>query len=137
MPYMENHTLYYKKQCPFCQRFYASWTTTRSRWTRGHLATRQPERPRSHRGKKQVPCLVINGKPLYESDDIIAYLLSLDNAAPLASTCAIDRPHSLRAVFHAEAFCSSSLPIHREHTRRRDAEQAVTMRNQVGAAPAG
>lgn len=27
-------------------------------------------------GKKQVPCLVINGKPLYESDDIIAYLRS-------------------------------------------------------------
>ena len=25
-------------------------------------------------GKKQVPCLVINGKPLYESDDIVAYL---------------------------------------------------------------
>ena len=20
MPYMENHTLYYKKQCPFCQK---------------------------------------------------------------------------------------------------------------------
>ena len=25
-------------------------------------------------GKKQVPCLFIDGKPLYESDDIIAYL---------------------------------------------------------------
>lgn len=25
-------------------------------------------------GKVQVPCLFINGKPMYESDDIIAYL---------------------------------------------------------------
>ena len=25
-------------------------------------------------GKKQVPCLVADGRPLYESDDIIAYL---------------------------------------------------------------
>ncbi|WP_100066118.1 glutaredoxin family protein [Miniphocaeibacter massiliensis] len=25
-------------------------------------------------GKEQVPCLFIDGKPLYESDDIIAYL---------------------------------------------------------------
>lgn len=25
-------------------------------------------------GKAQVPCLIIDGQPLYESDDIIAYL---------------------------------------------------------------
>ena len=25
-------------------------------------------------GKKQVPCLVINGRALYESEDIISYL---------------------------------------------------------------
>lgn len=25
-------------------------------------------------GKKQVPCLMIEGKPLYESDDIISWL---------------------------------------------------------------
>ena len=25
-------------------------------------------------GKQQVPCLFIDGRPLYESDDIIAYL---------------------------------------------------------------
>ena len=25
-------------------------------------------------GKTQVPCLIIDGKPLYESDDIIDYL---------------------------------------------------------------
>jgi len=25
-------------------------------------------------GRKQVPCLVINGSAMYESDDIIAYL---------------------------------------------------------------
>lgn len=25
-------------------------------------------------GKDQVPCLLVNGKPMYESDDIIAFL---------------------------------------------------------------
>jgi glutathione S-transferase len=25
-------------------------------------------------GKNQVPCLVVDGKPMYESEDIIAYL---------------------------------------------------------------
>lgn len=25
-------------------------------------------------GKEQVPCLFVDGKPMYESDDIIAYL---------------------------------------------------------------
>jgi glutathione S-transferase len=25
-------------------------------------------------GKRQVPCLIIDGKPLYESDDIITWL---------------------------------------------------------------
>ncbi len=28
-------------------------------------------------GKTQVPCLVINGEPMLESDDIIAYLHGL------------------------------------------------------------
>ena len=61
MPYMENHTLYYKKQCPFCQKVLRFMD--------------QNDLVRIG-GKKQVPCLVINGKPLYESDDIIAYLRS-------------------------------------------------------------
>ncbi|MDR2716000.1 MAG: glutathione S-transferase N-terminal domain-containing protein, partial [Coriobacteriaceae bacterium] len=41
-------------------------------------------------GKKQIPCLVIEGKALYESDDIIAYLGDLrfdDEALQAEEVC--------------------------------------------------
>ena len=68
----ENH---YKKSCPFCQKVLRFMEAN-------HLTmdTRETTQPGNQNdlirigGKKQVPCLVINGKPLYESDDIIAYL---------------------------------------------------------------
>ena len=75
MAYLENHQLYYKKSCPFCQkvlRFMDEHKIT--------MDTRDTRQPGYQNdlvrigGKKQVPCLVINGKALYESDDIIAYL---------------------------------------------------------------
>ena len=105
MPYMENHTLYYKKQCPFCQKVLRFMDDNKIT-----MDTRDTLQPGNQNdlvrigGKKQVPCLVIGNKPMYESD--------------FHSTCAIDRPHSLRAVFfHAEAFCSSSLPRSTGSTR--------------------
>ncbi len=57
MPYLEDHLLYYKKTCPYCQKVL--------RFMNDLVRVG---------GKKQVPCLVVGGKPLYESDDIIAYL---------------------------------------------------------------
>ena len=77
MPYMENHTLYYKKQCPFCQKVLRFMDDNKIT-----MDTRDTLQPGNQNdlvrigGKKQVPCLVIIGKPLYESDDIIAYLRS-------------------------------------------------------------
>ena len=75
MAYLENHLLYYEKSCPFCQKVLRFMEAN-------HLTmdTRETTQPGNQNdlvrigGKKQVPCLVINGKPLYESDDIVAYL---------------------------------------------------------------
>lgn len=75
MAYLENHLLYYKKSCPFCQKVLRFMEAN-------HLTmdTRETTQPGNQNdlvrigGKKQVPCLVINGKPLHESDDIVAYL---------------------------------------------------------------
>ena len=75
MAYLENHQLYYKKSCPYCQKVLRFMEAN-------HLTmdTRDTTQPGSQNdlirigGKKQVPCLIVNGKPLYESDDIIAYL---------------------------------------------------------------
>ena len=65
MPYMENHTLYYKKQCPFCQKVLRFMDDNKIT-----MDTRDTLQPGNQND------LVINGKPLYESDDIIAYLRS-------------------------------------------------------------
>lgn len=75
MAYLENHQLYYKKSCPYCQKVLRFMEAN-------HLTmdTRDTTQPGNQNdlirigGKKQVPCLIVNGKPLYESDDIIAYL---------------------------------------------------------------
>ena len=75
MAYLENHQLYYRKACPYCQKVLE--------FMEGNgitLDLRDTEQPGNQDdlvrigGKKQVPCLVMDGKPLYESDDIIAYL---------------------------------------------------------------
>lgn len=68
--------LYHKMSCPFCKKvrnYLAKIEKTipmkdidqdsKSREELLHLG-----------GKTQVPCLFINGVPLYESDDIIDYL---------------------------------------------------------------
>lgn len=73
--YLENHTLYMKKTCPYCLkvlRFMEDNNIT--------LDMRDILQPGNQNdlirigGKKQVPCLIIEGKPMYESEDIIEYL---------------------------------------------------------------
>ncbi len=75
MAYFPDLTLYYKKACPFCQRVLAFMDENGI-----NLDKRDTLQPGNQNdlvrvgGKKQVPCLVINGKALYESADIIAYM---------------------------------------------------------------
>ena len=75
MPHIDNHILYAKKTCPYCVK------VLRFMEERGiTLEVRDTLQPANASdlvrigGKRQVPCLVIDGKAMYESDDIIAYL---------------------------------------------------------------
>lgn len=75
MAYLENHTLYMRKSCPYCLkvlRFMDEAGITLDLRDTTHPGV-QNDLVRIG-GKKQVPCLVIDGRALYESDDIIAYL---------------------------------------------------------------
>ncbi|MCI8468653.1 MAG: glutaredoxin [Eggerthellaceae bacterium] len=82
MSYLNDHTLYYKKTCPFCvkvMRFMDANHITMD--TRDTLQPGNEDDLVRIGGKKQVPCLVVDGRALYESDDIIAYLREKTSAA--------------------------------------------------------
>ena len=73
--HLPGHTLYYYDSCPYCQRVLrfmqandleCDMRCTLEPGIRDELV--------AIGGKPQVPCLVIDGTPLYESLDIIAYL---------------------------------------------------------------
>ncbi len=73
----ENHVLYYFPTCPYCHKV-LSFAEDHGI----HLELRDAHDEANKAalisigGKYQVPCLVENGKALYESDDIINYLAS-------------------------------------------------------------
>lgn len=68
-------TLYIKYGCPYCER-----VTTYMHENHIEIKTKDVSIPAVREelikigGKKQVPCLVHNGKALYESEDIIKWL---------------------------------------------------------------
>lgn len=68
--------LYYKPTCPFCQKVFNFMKTKGIslplRNVDEHLEGRKELIEIG--GKAQVPCLLIDGKALYESDDIVAWL---------------------------------------------------------------
>ena len=73
-----NHdlVLYYRPTCPFCIRVTDFMRTAASKFPCANISI-DSEAARtlvSVGGKQQVPCLFIDGKPLYESSDIIAWL---------------------------------------------------------------
>jgi glutaredoxin 3 len=72
-------TLYYFSECPYCQRVLKTirdlGLSVELRNIRETAAYRE-ELIRGG-GKSQVPCLFIDSKPLYESQDIMAYLRSI------------------------------------------------------------
>lgn len=67
--------LYYKPSCPYCQKVLRYLDSQNQKIP---LKDTNNQKYRAELiqigGKAQVPCLVINGHALYESDDIIAYL---------------------------------------------------------------
>ena len=79
---MPDLVLYKKDSCPFCQRV--------MRWIDAEWPTHAPIAHRDtvmdpaateelvrRGGKRQVPCLFVDRRPMYESNDIIAYLKAL------------------------------------------------------------
>lgn len=71
--------LYMFDTCPFCRRVIREIESE----NRGDVVMHDIHKNDADRaelirvgGKEQVPCLFIDGKPLYESDDIIAWLKS-------------------------------------------------------------
>lgn len=72
---MDELSLYYLPTCYYSQKVLAFLNT--SEIAVSLHSTREPENKEyliQRGGKNQVPCLFIKGEPLYESDDIIAYL---------------------------------------------------------------
>ncbi|MDO4538228.1 MAG: glutathione S-transferase N-terminal domain-containing protein [Coriobacteriales bacterium] len=74
------HTLdlYYYESCPFCQKVLRAM---RRLGIEDQITLKNIHRDREADatlvrvgGMHQVPCLFIDGKPMYESDDIVAYL---------------------------------------------------------------
>lgn len=75
MAFMPELTLYYMPTCPYCRKVLA--------YMQDHdiaMEMRNTMEPGiadelvELAGTAQVPCLIINGSPMLESDDIIAYL---------------------------------------------------------------
>ncbi|HBT95328.1 MAG TPA: glutaredoxin [Coriobacteriia bacterium] len=72
---METLVLYYSPYCPFCQKVLRFMEQNDiSIDMKSTLENENLDYLIRVGGKNQVPCLMIDGKALYESDDIIAYL---------------------------------------------------------------
>ncbi|MDO4796846.1 MAG: glutathione S-transferase N-terminal domain-containing protein [Coriobacteriales bacterium] len=70
--------LYYYDACPYCQKVLRAMRQLgiQDKITLKNILTSQQNAKTLVRvgGKRQVPCLFIDGVPMYESDDIVAYL---------------------------------------------------------------
>lgn len=77
MPAFNDLKLYVLPGCPFCAKVDRFLDANDVQIE--HLSVTDPSNAEELvrvGGKKQSPCLFIDGKPLYESDDIIAYVKS-------------------------------------------------------------
>lgn len=83
---MATYELFIMEACPYCRKVQLYMKKNGIELPQRDI-TREPgarEELLERGGKVQVPCLLIDGEPLYESDDIIAYLgrTFADGAAP-------------------------------------------------------
>ncbi|WP_085830031.1 glutaredoxin family protein [Collinsella vaginalis] len=71
-----SYELYYRPTCPFCRKVLNFMEQNSVELPLCNISSDDSARAELERvgGKVQVPCLFIDGKPLYESDDIITYL---------------------------------------------------------------
>ncbi|MDR0501445.1 MAG: glutathione S-transferase N-terminal domain-containing protein [Coriobacteriales bacterium] len=72
---MQDLKLYYSPTCPYCQK--VQHFMQENNIVFPLMDVSEPENRQTLLevgGKVQVPCLFINGKPMYESNDIINYL---------------------------------------------------------------
>ena len=75
MAAFDNHILYYKPTCPYCLKVLRFMQAEGIECEmRNTLEPGVADELIGIGGKRQVPCLVIDGKALYESNDIIAYM---------------------------------------------------------------
>ena len=73
--YFDNMVLYYKLTCPFCHRVLAFMEEEDIAMPmRDTLEPGVKDDLVRIAGKGQVPCLVVDGVPMFESDDIIRFL---------------------------------------------------------------
>lgn len=72
----KNLELYIKSGCPYCHKVLAFMDANGIELPLHNIDESDADRERLVEvgGKRQVPCLFIGGKAMYESDDIIAYL---------------------------------------------------------------
>lgn len=69
--------LYYFPSCPFCQRVLQAMDEINDIQVEMcdiHQDTKHAEKLIADTGRKTVPCLYIDGKPMHESQDIINWL---------------------------------------------------------------
>ena len=78
MKKLDNMYLYVKPGCPYCMKVDRFLDEAGIEIEHRSVAEgTNAEDLRTLGGKVQSPCLVIDGAPMYESDDIIAYLRNL------------------------------------------------------------
>ncbi len=85
---MEKLTLYVRTTCPFCKKVESFIDENKIHGVEIKNIDEDKETEKylvENGGKKQVPCLFVGDKPLYESLDIIKYLK--ENAAWLKKIC--------------------------------------------------
>ncbi len=74
----ENMVLYYKPTCPYCAKVLNFMDANDIEMDmKNTLEADNAETLIEISGTRQVPCLVVEGRPMLESDDIIAYLKQL------------------------------------------------------------
>ena len=75
---MQDLILYYSPACPFCKKVtdFMEKHSIQLKLVDRDFSPKDRQALIDIGGKPQVPCLVIDGKAMYESDDIIAWLTS-------------------------------------------------------------